>query len=221
MVVAKRELHIKHIFMKNYLVLLLLAIVTLSSCKKETPPQTVFPCSPTPPEREYYFTAKVLDECRTLNAGNYDYKVSCLGTIINGQRYVTASIDTYPLHAGDKRIRVSSSYFEEDNFDEFLGAFALGEKVFFDYSNPDVKGFRVDYSVCTDFEDYSNYHFDHYNSYRGDQTGSTIELVEFAKIPEFENRYKVKFLINCKLYNSEGDYAGMLKDGNLVAQVAW
>jgi len=87
-----------------------LAIVTLSSCKKETPPQTVFLYSPTPPEREYYFTAKVLDECRTLNAGNYDYQVFCTGTIIDDQRSVTASFDTYPLHIGDKRIEVSSGF---------------------------------------------------------------------------------------------------------------
>lgn len=206
--------------MKNYPVLFLIAFIFFSSCKKEDQPQTVFPCSPTPAEREYYFTAKVLDECRTLNVGNYRYQVSCTGTIINNQKRVYASINTYPIHVGDKRISVSSSYFEKNNFNRFLEVFSLGEKVFFINSNSDMDGFTVSYSISTAVEGVGNYEWDHYNSSSGDQTGSTLELTEFAKIPYYENRYKVKFLINCKLYDSQGEFAGMLEDGDLVAQVA-
>ena len=141
--------------MKSYLIILLIAIVSFSCCKNEDPNQTDFPCTPCSPEREYYFTGIVLDECRCLNAGNYHYQVSSGGVTTDEGKSLSAAIDTYPLHVGDKSIHVYSSFFEPNNYDQFLEAFTLGFKELSSIHNPDVNGFSISYSVCTLFEDWN------------------------------------------------------------------
>jgi len=66
-----------------------------------------------------------------------------------------------------------------------------------------------------------NYERDHYYTVSGDQTGSTLELVEFYKLQDYENSYKLSFVINCKLYDINGNYAGVIKDGDIVSRVAF
>ncbi len=62
--------------MKKIFFVLLVALVIIPSCKKDEPVPSNLPCTPYAPEREFYFTGVVLEECRCLQEGQYHYQAS-------------------------------------------------------------------------------------------------------------------------------------------------
>jgi ABC-type dipeptide/oligopeptide/nickel transport system permease component len=99
-----------------------------------------------------------------------------------------------------------------------------GKKPFFNYEQQ-KEGFTIRYSLATHFDNYSmgDPVFEYYNSFLGNQEGSTIEIIGKQELPPPTNnayrRLKITMRINCKMYDLNKVYKGDIRDGLIAGEI--
>jgi hypothetical protein len=200
--------------------LLLIALIPFfTTCKKEQITVSL--------ENGYYFKGNVFGQDKYFRDSISNYKAdftesfnasSRLGTMLFGMTLTNPQVGNQQVYLGAGIINVSD-YNGINNF------FSLGKKPFYGYNQKD--GFFVTYSIvrsldsvyCTSCPAPINQVL----TSRGNQDTSSIEIIyKQALPPPINNSYqrlKIAARINCKLYDQNNLYVGVIKDGILVGEI--
>ncbi|MFC2117333.1 hypothetical protein ACFLTI_02495 [Bacteroidota bacterium] len=167
---------------------------------------------------DYYFTGLVFSEEICLNDGHDGVGINCgfypnaVGDPDRGT--YRFGLDTEPVLRFDRWISFVTPEVYKTNFTYLWEIFEPGIKFFTDPSTLSNKKFDFEYTMITSVM--TNIPaLTHYFTIYGDQSGSTLQVLEREEITEPGSEYRdfrVKMIINCKLYNQNGAYQGEILD---------
>lgn len=203
----------------RFLFIALILILIFTTCKKEHVTVSL--------ENGYYFKGNVFGQDKYFRDSVANYRadfaethdaISGLGSIVFGMTFIKP-------HVGDQQVYLGAAVINVSDYNAINNFFSLGTKPFYIFNQKD--GFFVNYSVvqgldsvyCVSCPAPINQVF----TSSGNQDSSTIEIIYKQSLPPPGNnayqRLKIAARINCKLYDKNNTYAGMLKDGILVGEI--